>query len=149
MTDIHGPGGIQTRNSRKRAASDPRLRPLGQWDRRILYLRGTIYVPNEISVITLRLPFSLFTCYIRRCHCQHHRACEQHNTAQTDTYNSTDIYSSHGGDEENLRLLLRKPYVILFSKQCHIPQHDYAVWIRILYDVNFFEQFRPTCVSIG
>jgi hypothetical protein len=37
-----------------------------------------------------------------------------------------------GGGEENSRLLLRKSYVILFSKQRHIPQHNYAVWIRIL-----------------
>ena len=30
---IHAPGGIQTRNPRKRSAADPRLRPLGYWDR--------------------------------------------------------------------------------------------------------------------
>ena len=29
QTDIHAPGGIRTRNLRKRAATDPRLRPLG------------------------------------------------------------------------------------------------------------------------
>ena len=119
VTDIHGPGGIRTRNSRKRAAADPRLGPLGQWDRRMSYLRGIIYVADEISVVTLRLPFSLFTCYIRRWHCLHHRACERQNsTAQTNTYtySSTDIWSSHDGYEENFRLLLRKTYVILFSK---------------------------------
>ena len=32
-TDIHDPGGVQTRNSRKRAAADPRMRPRGHWDR--------------------------------------------------------------------------------------------------------------------
>jgi GH43 family beta-xylosidase len=32
-TDIHVPGGIQTRNPSKRAAADPRLRPHGHWDR--------------------------------------------------------------------------------------------------------------------
>ena len=31
-TDIHAPGGIQTRNPSKRLAADPRLRPLGFWD---------------------------------------------------------------------------------------------------------------------
>jgi hypothetical protein len=108
-------------------------RPLGHWNRRISYLRGIIHGPDETSVETLRLPFSLFTCYIRRWHFLHHRACEMHNsTAQTDTYNSTDISSSRDGDEENFRLLLRKSYIILVSKQCHIPQHDYAVWIRII-----------------
>ena len=34
-TDIHAPGGIRTRNSSKRSAADPRLRPLGHWDRHI------------------------------------------------------------------------------------------------------------------
>jgi len=52
-TDTHGAGGIRTRNPSKRTAADPRLRPLGQWDRRISYLTGIIYVPEEISVITL------------------------------------------------------------------------------------------------
>ena len=32
-TDIHAPGRIRTRNTSKRAAADPRLRPLGHWDR--------------------------------------------------------------------------------------------------------------------
>jgi hypothetical protein len=32
-TNIHAPGGIQTQNSSKRAAADPRLRPLVHWDR--------------------------------------------------------------------------------------------------------------------
>ena len=31
--DIHAPGGLQTRNSSKRSAPDPCLRPLGHWDR--------------------------------------------------------------------------------------------------------------------
>jgi hypothetical protein len=29
--DIHAPGGIRTRNSRKRGTADPRLRPHGHW----------------------------------------------------------------------------------------------------------------------
>jgi hypothetical protein len=29
----HAPGGIQTRNSRKRSAAEPRFRQLGHWDR--------------------------------------------------------------------------------------------------------------------
>jgi hypothetical protein len=32
-TNIHTPDGIRTRNPKKRAAADPRLRPLGHWDR--------------------------------------------------------------------------------------------------------------------
>ena len=31
-TNIHTPGGIQTRNTSKRSAADPRLRQLGHWD---------------------------------------------------------------------------------------------------------------------
>ena len=34
-TNIHAPGEIRTRNARKRVAADPRLRPLGNWDRQI------------------------------------------------------------------------------------------------------------------
>ena len=33
--NIYAPGGIRTCNSSRRAASDPRFRPLGHWDRRI------------------------------------------------------------------------------------------------------------------
>jgi hypothetical protein len=33
QTDIHDPGGIRTRNLRRRAAADVRLRPRGHWDR--------------------------------------------------------------------------------------------------------------------
>jgi hypothetical protein len=32
QTDIHAPGRIRTRNPSKRAATGPRLRPLGHWD---------------------------------------------------------------------------------------------------------------------
>ena len=35
QTDIHAPGGIQTRNPSKRAAANPRLRPCGHWDQRM------------------------------------------------------------------------------------------------------------------
>ena len=33
QTDIHAPGGIRPRNPSKRVATEPRLRPRGQWDR--------------------------------------------------------------------------------------------------------------------
>jgi hypothetical protein len=33
-TNINNPGGIQTRNSSKRSAVDPPLKPLGHWNRR-------------------------------------------------------------------------------------------------------------------
>jgi hypothetical protein len=39
-TNIHAPGGIRTHNPSKRAAEDPRLRPHGHRDRRILPLTG-------------------------------------------------------------------------------------------------------------
>jgi hypothetical protein len=32
-TNIHALGGIRTRNPSRRATADPRLRPLGHWDR--------------------------------------------------------------------------------------------------------------------
>ena len=40
QTNIHAPGGIQTRNPSKRSAADPRLRPPGHWNR--LSLRFTV-----------------------------------------------------------------------------------------------------------
>jgi hypothetical protein len=33
LTNIHAPDGIRTRNPSRRAAADPRLRPLDHWDR--------------------------------------------------------------------------------------------------------------------
>ena len=41
QTNINAPGGIRTRNPSGRAAADPRLRPLGHWDRRTF---GTSHV---------------------------------------------------------------------------------------------------------
>jgi hypothetical protein len=38
-TDINASGEIRTRSPNKRVASDPRLRPRGQWDRRDLHRR--------------------------------------------------------------------------------------------------------------
>jgi hypothetical protein len=35
-TNIHAPGAIRTHDPSKRAAVDPRLRPHGHWDRRLL-----------------------------------------------------------------------------------------------------------------
>ena len=35
-TNIHYPGRIRTRNPSKLVAADPRVRPLGHWDRRII-----------------------------------------------------------------------------------------------------------------
>ena len=45
-TNIHAPGGIRTRNPSRRAAADPRLRPLGHWDR----LRYVILVLISIDL---------------------------------------------------------------------------------------------------
>jgi hypothetical protein len=39
QTNIHAPGGIRTCNPSRRSAADPRLRPLGHWDRLRPYLR--------------------------------------------------------------------------------------------------------------
>ena len=38
QTDIHGSGGIRTRNPSKRAAADPRITPRGHRDRLIILL---------------------------------------------------------------------------------------------------------------
>jgi len=35
QTDIRATGGIRSHNPIKRAATDPRLRPRGHWDRRV------------------------------------------------------------------------------------------------------------------
>jgi hypothetical protein len=37
QTDIHAPSGIWTRNPSKRSAVDPRLWPLGRWDRHYVF----------------------------------------------------------------------------------------------------------------
>jgi hypothetical protein len=47
QTNIHVPGGIRTRNPSKRAAADPRLRPLGHWDRQFLTLAFTNLSTNQ------------------------------------------------------------------------------------------------------
>jgi hypothetical protein len=41
QTNIYAPGGIRTRNPSRRAAADPRLIPLGQWDRPVRTFRRT------------------------------------------------------------------------------------------------------------
>ena len=38
QTDIHAPGGFRTHNLSRQAATDPRLRPSGHWDRQRLVL---------------------------------------------------------------------------------------------------------------
>jgi len=42
QTNIHTPGGIQTRNPRKQAATDISLRPRGHWNRLLLYIFNII-----------------------------------------------------------------------------------------------------------
>jgi hypothetical protein len=37
QTNIHAPGRIRTRNPSRRAAADPRFRPLGHWDRQLSF----------------------------------------------------------------------------------------------------------------
>jgi len=36
-TNIHAADGIRTRNPTKQTAADPRLRPRGHWNQRVLY----------------------------------------------------------------------------------------------------------------
>jgi hypothetical protein len=42
--NIHAPGGIRIRNSRKWSTADPRIRPLGHWDRTKRYLKFEDFV---------------------------------------------------------------------------------------------------------
>jgi hypothetical protein len=58
-TNIHAPGGIRTRNTSKRSAADPRLRPLGRWDPLLFMLlsynisaipRGNYFLINVIRI---------------------------------------------------------------------------------------------------
>jgi hypothetical protein len=42
-TDIHSPSEIRTRNTSKRAAADPRLRPRGHWDQHAVCHLTVIY----------------------------------------------------------------------------------------------------------
>ena len=69
-TNIHAPGGIRTRNPSKRAAADPRLRPLGHWDRhrtRASPVRGW-----KLSAWVIARPGDSFVCV---CVCVCARAC--------------------------------------------------------------------------
>jgi hypothetical protein len=51
-TNIHALDGIRTRNSSKRSAADPRLRPLGHWDRQRFDRRN-------VQLVASRLPTEL------------------------------------------------------------------------------------------
>ena len=52
-TDIHAQGGIRTRNASKRKVADPRLRPLGYWDRCYAFL--------QMLTVSISRLHSLFT----------------------------------------------------------------------------------------
>ena len=57
-TNIHASGGIRTRNRSKRSATDPRLRPLGHWDRpncATVYPRIRTRNPSKRATLWLRL----------------------------------------------------------------------------------------------
>ena len=45
QTNIHAPGGIRTLNPSRRSTSDPRLRPLGHWN------RPPTFLPEFIKII--------------------------------------------------------------------------------------------------
>ena len=50
QTDVHAPGWIRTRNSCKRAAADPRLRPCGHWARpHFLFIHSFSILSNDRS----------------------------------------------------------------------------------------------------
>jgi hypothetical protein len=51
-TNIHTPGGIRTHNPRKRAASDPRLRPRGHWDRHETYIVTFFKLENTFVILS-------------------------------------------------------------------------------------------------
>jgi hypothetical protein len=72
QTNIHAPGGIRTCNPSRRAAVDPRLRPLGHWDRLVTFLKQHILsVPyHHTSVLDLnvsRLPASYVISNLHDC----------------------------------------------------------------------------------
>jgi hypothetical protein len=51
-TDIHAAGGIRTHNPSQRAAADPRLRPLGHWDRQVFGVKSIKFVSyNSLYLI--------------------------------------------------------------------------------------------------
>ena len=58
---IHTPGGIRTRNSRKLAATDPRIRPRGPWDRQLPFL------PDSEIVLPFRTTLD-FVCMLAVFH---------------------------------------------------------------------------------
>ena len=75
-TNIHDPGEIRTRNSSKRSAADPRLRPLGHWD------RGTTWAILSLEYLA-KYNEKQRACYLHsknRNHCQQHDNTENRNS---------------------------------------------------------------------
>ena len=61
QTDIHAPGGIQSRNPSKRSATHSRLRPLGHWDgQKLTHLSSSQLGLYCLRAVAIRAVFS--TC---------------------------------------------------------------------------------------
>ena len=63
-TNIHAPGGIQTRNPSTPSAADPRLKPLGHWDR----LRSPPRPARSELLYRKRYSYSHLKCYGLQIH---------------------------------------------------------------------------------
>jgi len=53
-TDIHDPGDIRTCDPSKRAASDPRLRPYGHWDRQEFVIVFMYFDPENMVLNVIK-----------------------------------------------------------------------------------------------
>ena len=73
-TNIRAPGGIRTRNPSKQEATDPRLRPLGHWDRP--YSNPGLYAPlrSRYAMYAVRHQLQCVLETTQNCHKATHRS---------------------------------------------------------------------------
>jgi hypothetical protein len=66
-TNIHDPGEIRTHNRSKRAATDPRFRPRGYWDRLLRDIRLEILSRSRTCLCWYIISYSAAVCYDAVC----------------------------------------------------------------------------------